>query len=135
MIGSITIITLLMVCNNAIANHKDCIVNELYSLYVNDDDNVEISEVRNEMLFEIVESDRLDCLCQIMQADSIFQEKVLTELKSPVNDGINLEEVICNVNEYKGDSIIRHKMLTSLKEAVAKCKDEKRTFDASIENE
>ena len=87
-----SILILLMALNNAQelnaqAKCKVCIFLE----YIDVKNNVEIEEIRNEILFEIIQGNEIDCLLQKSKNDSLLQLQIYRELSTPINDCIDLD--------------------------------------------
>ena len=80
----IAIIALLTAYNSAIAQSDRCTANELYCIFAENDKNVEVSEVRNEMLFEIIHLGKVINNVNGYNGDSIIKRKMLTSLNEPI---------------------------------------------------
>lgn len=59
--------------------------------YLVEKNNVEIEEARNEILFEIIQGNEIDCLLQKSKSDSLLQIQIYRELSTPINDCIDLD--------------------------------------------
>lgn len=82
--------------------------------------NVEFSEVSNEILFKIflIEPERALKLLNDNKEFSI--NYILKELTEPINDGINVRSVYSNVDKVKGYDVLKKQVLKSLQEAISK---------------
>ena len=81
----IAIIALLMTFNSAIAQSDRCTANELYGIFAENDKNVEVSEVRNEMLFETIHLEKVINNVNEYDGDSIIKRKMLTSLNEALS--------------------------------------------------
>ena len=75
-------------CENRPKESKVC---KLVEYFNEKDDNIEISEYRNELLFEIIQGKDVDCLLKVASSDTILQKKICLELQNPVDDTIDLK--------------------------------------------
>ena len=114
----------LSVCNGAQAQaHKNCKVTQLVEAIKDNSNNVELSEYRNELLFEIVGSKCVTKLVKAIANDTILQNKICAELESPVSDAINLRQVQSNLSSVPSDyKAITEKMNKAINTAIDKYK-------------
>ena len=83
--------------------------------------NVELSECRNELLFEVVGSDCLVKLLKKVENDTLLQKKICAELENPVSDDINLQQLLDKLSSVPSEySKVSEKMKAAINRAMAK---------------
>ncbi|MBP5680849.1 MAG: hypothetical protein J6X31_07355 [Bacteroidales bacterium] len=84
--------------------------------------NIELSECRNELLFEVVGSDCLVKFLKKVENDTLLQKKICAELENPVSDDINLQQLLEKLSSVPSEySKVCEKMKTAINRAMAKC--------------
>ena len=78
------------------------------------DKNVEYSEWSNELLFQVVEQYPKLFLKVLHENNSIDQKIILQELKTPVNDEIDLEQLIKSVEKASSNNETNKRVLEAL---------------------
>ena len=89
----------------------------LYSFDESCNNNAEFIEYSNEVLFKLLIHYPEEIATNIIKED-INQKIILNELSSPINDGINVNEVIKSVKKSNIDKIMKKKFITALKGGV-----------------
>jgi hypothetical protein len=82
--------------------------------------NVEFSEFSNALLFVLLQNNASIIVSILEQNDSINIQFILSELQSPVNEGIDIEKTIGSVESVKMKSTLKDKILEALKNAQGK---------------
>ena len=122
----ITVFIGLTIINSMFAqSNSHCKVEQLIDVMRNNDNNVELSEFRNELLFDVVGSDCLITLLKSISNDTILQNKICTELETPVSDDINLQQLLDKLSSVPSEyAIIIGKMEKSINIAIDKYRKE-----------
>ena len=102
-------------------SNSHCKVVQLVEAMLNNENNVELSEYRNELLFDVIGSDCLITLLKTISNDTILQNKICSELENPVSDDINLQQLLDRLSSVPSEYvIIIGKMEKSIKIAINK---------------
>lgn len=82
--------------------------------------NVEFTELGNEMLFKILSHAPVTSIKILSEHSELSINHILSELESPVNDGIPLDEIRVSISKVEGYNIMKKKILNALEEAIKK---------------
>ena len=94
-------------------NNKQCKVLQLITMIQKED--IETSEYRNELVFDIVGSKCLLKLLNKMENDTLLQNRICLELENPVADTINLQLRLDNLSAMP---IEHQKLCKKMKESI-----------------
>ncbi|MBL7846268.1 MAG: hypothetical protein JNL40_02275 [Cyclobacteriaceae bacterium] len=88
----------------------------LYTFGKECSNNVEFSEFSNEVLFQIIDK-QTDLVLRTManEESRLEMEAILSKLSSPINDSINIKELISKVDRIEMNGELRKKVLERLK--------------------
>jgi hypothetical protein len=82
--------------------------------------NVEFSQFSNEVLFEVLEAKPRDVILIIGKENTIDKDEIYRMLESPINESVNLNELIANIDKLEIQNIEKTKFLEVLKKALDK---------------
>lgn len=82
--------------------------------------NVEFSEVSNELLFKIFLNEPKLSLKSLNDNTDVSLDFILKRLSEPINDSIDLRKIHSNVSRIKGYNQLKEKILHSLQVAIDK---------------
>ncbi len=109
-------------------SHKDYFSrDEMIGFFCTLDDtcsnNIEFSEVSNEILFNIIKVEPEASLKILSEDSGLSIDHILNELKDPINDGIPVNEIHAAISSVKGYDKMKVHVLMSLEEAKEKCRE------------
>jgi hypothetical protein len=91
----------------------------LTTISVNCKNNVEFSEFSNERLFKIMELNPDNFLKAIERYNENLEfGEILEQIKSPINDGIDLNGIYAKIQKSKVDSEFKDKILNAIKYSI-----------------
>ena len=106
-------------------SNSHCKVVQLVEAMRNNENNVELSEYRNELLFDVIGSECLITLLKTISNDTILQNKICSELENPVSDDINLQQLLDRLSSVPSEYVnIIGKMEKSINIAINKYRKE-----------
>ncbi len=98
---------------------KESIVSFLSTISVDCKNNAEFGQFSNEVLFEVLQAKPLEVL-MITGKEDVERDEIYKMLESPVNDAINLRELIDSINKLELQSVEKSEFLKALKKALKK---------------
>jgi len=99
-------------------------VREFLSLFsITCNDNIEFSEFRNEILFEILEKRPSFILSELLLCDSLTLKNLLHEIENPISDEFSIEKIYCSIKGIKLKNKQKNIILKSLYIAIKKQND------------
>lgn len=93
-------------------------VDNFMDCFVGFDDNTEILEYRNEILFKLMECFPSDFLFSISQQDATVRKKICLDIEKPIHDSINLYKVYYRISIAHENANIRLQILNSIQIAI-----------------
>lgn len=102
-------------------SNNECKVFSVISLLQKfDKDNVETSEMMNELLYDIVSGKSAECFLQKVGNDTILHQRICNELENPIDDCIDLDVCTQNLQKYIARYQFAKEMIDAIEEAKRK---------------
>ena len=86
--------------------------------FIEQTNNVEILELRNEVLLKLMEHYPSDFMCSISKKNTEIYKSVCQDIERPIHDGINLYKIYYQISTIHSDSDVRLLILNSLQQAI-----------------
>lgn len=82
------------------------------------DDNIELAEFRNEVLFALMEHFPSEFIRSMSMKETYFQACICQEIETPIHDGCELRNIYDRIVSANGNADVRQAVLKSLEKAI-----------------
>lgn len=98
---------------------KESIIRFLSAISVDCKNNAEFGQLSNEVLFEVLQAKPIEAIA-IIGKENVDKNEIYKMLENPINDAVNLKELISNINKLEIKNTVKSQVLKALEKALEK---------------